>query len=32
MDSLAGLLPIVIVLGLWWLLQAVILPRAGVST
>lgn len=32
MESLAGLLPILLILGLWWLLQAIILPRAGVST
>jgi hypothetical protein len=32
MGELTGLLPILIVVGLWWLMQAVILPRAGVST
>ncbi len=32
METLLGALPILIVLGLWLLLQAVVLPRLGVST
>lgn len=32
MDTVLGALPILVVLGLWLLLQAVVLPRLGVST
>lgn len=32
METLLGALPILVVLGLWLLLQAVVLPRLGVST
>ena len=32
MESVLGFLPILIVVGLWVLIQAVILPRMGVGT
>lgn len=32
METVLGALPILVVLGLWLLVQAVVLPRLGVST
>ncbi len=32
MESLIGLIPILVIVGVWLLLQSVILPRLGVGT
>lgn len=32
MESLIGLIPILVIVGVWMLLQSVILPRLGVGT
>jgi hypothetical protein len=31
-ESLIGLLPIIVVLGVWLALQSIVLPRLGVGT